>query len=566
VRIADRRRIAGSMTAVAVAVAAALLLAPAATSARGSVNKERNTFELGRDPAPQYGAPDVGKCTSGGGFKEVERAVAEATKDAGKPAAKADGALCAVAEVFLGWDEKAGTPRDAVLAAVPRQLGLVAPVQQALVATIPTDDARTLAEKLAPAATQFALRAPAARWGMATYRVRKGVTKVALVLQSAGVEVQPFPRSLAKGQSATLQGKVVAPYASPKVLVSDPRGELKTVDGTGDAFQAEVACGQVPGKIVVEIRGEEDGEPMVLATFPVACATDLPAAATVTPPAWPSSTAEQEKRILELVNAERTAVGLAPLDWDDAVAGVARQISEALRTGRAADVDVVQRLKAAGIASPVVVQSAAADREVGGAHERLLASPSNRANVLHADVTDAGVGVVSGTNVDGQNVVYVAEVFIRELPPVDVAKARDQLRSAVAQKRKDARTNAVTSDPTLDEVAQTWAESLAAAGGTLAKERRAELSASLDKRFRSVQVVSGAKQEILDFAEEPEVTKAARSVGVGVAQGKHPTLGRNAVYVAILLGTPRAAGDASEKPAGKGKVAAKPPAKKAGAK
>jgi hypothetical protein len=54
-------------------------------------------------------------------------------------------------------------------------------------------------------------------------------------------------------------------------------------------------------------------------------------------------------------------------------------------------------------------------------------------------------------------------------------------------------------------------------------------------------MVTGAKQEPLDFAEEPQIVSSGRSLGVGVAQGRHPVLGRNATYVTIMVGTPRGA-------------------------
>jgi hypothetical protein len=147
--------------------------------------------------------------------------------------------------------------------------------------------------------------------------------------------------------------------------------------------------------------------------------------------------------------------------------------------------------------------------------------------------------VVSKTDAEGRPIVYVTEVLVRELPKADVEQTRQALRSAVAQKRKDARTNAVASDPTLEGVAQKYAEALAGAGGTLSKEEASQLTAPLNKAFTKVTMVSGAKQEPLDFAEEPQTTAPGKTLGVGVATGRHPVLGRNATYVVLMVGTPR---------------------------
>ena len=187
--------------------------------------------------------------------------------------------------------------------------------------------------------------------------------------------------------------------------------------------------------------------------------------------------------------------------------------------------------------------SAAAERHFERAHDRLVSSPSNRANIMNREVTSLGVGAVARPDAEGKPMVYVTELFIKELPPVDVAKARSDLRAAVAQERKDARTTAISAHPALDETAQEYAEALAAAGGTLPKEKQTELTAPLNKVFKAVTMVSGAKQEPLDFAEEPQVTMPGKSLGVGVAQGRHPVLGRNAVYVVLMVGSPRSEAD-----------------------
>lgn len=557
----------------AAAVCAALALAlPGATDAASSRRRQPGKvsggqFTPGRPAVGAYGPDASLECVKGGVLEQILERLADAAKDAGKPAPQADGRVCAVAEAFLGWDPaREGQPRPRVLAFVSQWFGLPETVGPPIIDVLETEDERMIAERLAERGLAGpVLRAARPTIGVASLRVRKGETKIVVVVLDSAVELAPVPRRLDLNQTAKLTGKLVGGATDAEVHVSDAVGKLTETKGTGDAFAAEVACGDRPGRIQVEIRAQVEGRTAPVASFPIACGQDLPGAVALAAEPWPTDAAAAEKKIFELVNAERVAAGLQPLKLDPALSGIAREISAdlAARGGGSGGPSLGERLKKEGIASQLVLQSAGADRTYERAHERLLGSPSNRANIMHPEATHAGIGAVTQNDAEGRPLVIVTEVFIKELPPVDVAAVRQQLRDAVAQKRKDARTNALAPDPTLDEVAQTYAEALAAAGGGLDKERSAELTAPLNKPFRTVVMVSGAKPDPLDFAEEPQTTAPAKVLGVGVAQGKHAVLGRNAVYVVLMVGTPRGAAaedaaPAKKKPAPKKPAAAAP--------
>ncbi len=533
------------------ALAAAALLA-AAACAGGGMEARKTTgavaggqFAPGHAPAARYGADAGLRCPSGGAFRMVEGDLADLARPAMKAAAKGDGRLCGMAESFLGWDPSAPTPREEVVAFVSQWFGLVRPASQVMIATLETEDARIIADRVRDAARSFALNAAAPRFGMATQRVREGATRVAVVLQDAPIEVDPFPRRLGTGERATLSGRLLAGLANPQVLVGDPSGQVaRPEQPPGTRFAANIACGQKPGRIQVEIRAEpEGGRPdgvVVVASFPVACAKDLPTSVAVAPEPWPQDPEEQARKVAARVNAERTGAGLGPLLWDDALAGVARDVAATVRDqGGQAAVDLSAKLRARGIAAPVALQSAAVDLTAERAGEKLLQSPSNRANALSAEVNRIGVGIATGRSADGRAVVYVTELFLKEQPPLDVAAVRGKLREAIAQKRRDARATAVASDPQLEDVANAYAAALAAAGGELPKEKAQAITAPLSRAFRSVSMVSGAKAKVMDFAEEPKVISPGKLLGVGVAQGLHPVLGRNATYAVIMIGTRR---------------------------
>lgn len=551
---------------VALSVAAALAV-PGTASAAPRSRREPGKITAGqfapaRPPAASYGPNPNEECLTSGVFDDVMRQLEGTAKSNSRKAPTMDGRLCAVAEAFLGWDPSHdGVPRPKVLTFTSQWFGVPATVGAPTIATFETEDTRVIAQKVAEAVTNEVMRASYPRVGLATQRLRKGTTKIAFVVLDAAVELDPLPRRLELGQTAKLSGKLLGGAAEPRVLVSDSVGKLsEPKQGGADAFAAEVACGDRKGRVQVELRAEGGtGKTGTLAVFPVLCAEDLPKSVALAPEPWPTDQAGAESKIFELLNAERAQGGLPPLERDPVVGKVARELAAdiAARGGTPGGASIEERLKAEGIASQVILQSAAADRTYERAQDRLVASATNRSNIMTTEANKVGVGAVTQNDLEGHPVVIVTEVFVKELPPIDVAKVRQQLRDAVTQKRKDARTNALADDATLDATAQKYAEALAAGGGTLPKEKSQELTAPLNTGFRSVTMVSGAKPEPLDLAEEPQTTATGKVLGVGAAQGRHPVLGRNAVYAVIMVGTPRGATEpASATPAKKKKAAA----------
>ena len=108
-----------------------------------------------------------------------------------------------------------------------------------------------------------------------------------------------------------------------------------------------------------------------------------------------------ERQMLDLVNEERTAVGLRPLAWDDRLVPVARQHSEEMfrlkyfshqspATGSPFD-----RVRAAGISYTRAGENLAYAQSVSVAHRGLMQSPGHRENILRPEFTRMAVGVIS---------------------------------------------------------------------------------------------------------------------------------------------------------------------------
>jgi uncharacterized protein YkwD len=514
----------------------------AATAGGGAGQLAAGTFSPGGTPATSYG--ERVNCPPSSILKLMVTDTADQAQQAQKPAPQQDGRFCAIAQALLSWDEKQRIPENVAIF-VANYYGVLGTPRLVPPATIDVENERDLASRLEEPLMQYARQVSGqVRYGIATGRGSAGGTKVALAMQEPQVDIDPFPRMLDPNAQSTLSGRLVGTQTNPKILISDPKGKLQQPESKpGKEFSVPVSCGGLKGRMAVEIRGEEGGQPRLAAAFPVTCGVQPPTSVAVGPAA--GSTSQQERAIFDAINAERTEAGIKPLVWDDKVAQVARQTSEAeaqaAKSGSAgtAGADVGQRLKEAGIASPLALQNPAESRTAMGAQERFSLSPVHRANYMNTEATRGGVGVVTGVDPQaGGEVAFVTELFIRELAQVDVATSAPQLRDAIEKRRRSAGVATFKDDPALDKVAQDYANALAAAGGNISDAKHSQLVTPLYRNFRTVDFLSGAKVDPLEFADEKTViTSKEKSMGIGLAQGSHPSLGKNATYVVLLFGT-----------------------------
>ncbi|MCM2332812.1 MAG: CAP domain-containing protein [Anaeromyxobacteraceae bacterium] len=455
-----------------------------------------------------------------------------------------DGRLCAMATILLDWKSDEPPPLDALLF-LARGLGLVAPPLQVVLTTFETDDPRDIARALAGGLLDTAAKAGAPQIGLASKRAGKRMTRVVLLAQDPSVELAPLPRTLPLGGAATFQGTLLGGWERPAVVVSDAQGSMKEWPAqAGKDFKAELRCGDRPGQIVVVLRGEKDGQERRLANVPVRCGGEPPASFELVEKAWPADPAAQARLVLEQVNAERAAAGLTPLAWDDEVARVALSLAEDLADeqlkGTSSGVPVMDRLIKVGQGSPLVLQNPGQAATARRAAEAFLESPVHRANLMNPEITNGGVGVVIRQGANGQPTAFVTELFTRVLPELDPAKVRAEVRAGLMERRAAAKATALAMDATLDEVAQRYAEAMAAAGGNVSDAESEKLTGAVARKYKEINLVPGAKADPMEFAAEPTLLgKSGKGLGVGAARGKHPVLGKNAVYVVVITATKR---------------------------
>jgi uncharacterized protein YkwD len=525
---------------------AAILLLALGCAAGIAANKrspgviENGAFKPTRPPNPNYGPDPSLTCPERGIHDLVRDNVAELAKSGGKPLARPEGRLCAVADTLLGW-EKEETPPGLVRAFLSNYFGLPTPVQLLVIAPIETEDQKEIATRVADNINNFATNAVQPRYGLFTQRVKKGVTKIVVAMQDQNFELDPLPRRLELGAQATLSGRLLPPLENPKVQYTDLSGKLRSAAGTdGKSFKADIKCGDKPGSIPIQIFGGEKGAETPLANFTIACGMPLPTSVPLfEAPKGPVDPAQAEQKLFELMNADRVAAGLKPLELDKELSKIARGLSERrVKKVSISSADLASALKEAGISSPLVLESAAEAGSAEEAYARFSSNPTDRSYALNPDLTHIGIGAAPG-EVGGRPTIVITALFVKQLPPLDTKTLRAKLYEAVNRKRADARAPALAKDRLLDEIAQKYAEEMAAARGNLPKARQTELEAPLFKAFRTVNILGGVKSDPLEFAEEPGVIGPGKVIGIGVAQGTSAQLGKNSAFVVMFIGTRR---------------------------
>ncbi|HEY0190993.1 MAG TPA: CAP domain-containing protein, partial [Kofleriaceae bacterium] len=308
-------------------------------------------------------------------------------------------------------------------------------------------DPRSIVDQLAPDLASLLGTGGPARFGIgAVARRPDGTGAIVFALQDTAVALAELPRALPAGGSVVLDAVIDRRYREPEVFVTREDGrpeQLAITSPRADGFRLTFACGGHRGRQQLEISASDASGPSVLANFPVWCGTAPPDAATeVTGDDPPATTPEAAERyVLDAVNRDRAAAGLAVLAWDEPLAGVARGHSAEMHdrhevahvspvTGSVGD-----RIHAAKIRTRLVLENVARAYSVRQLHQGLMSSPGHRFNLMSTEVNHIGIGVVFGAPVAGSREMFVTEVFSYVPPAIDGATALRTVRDKLAAAR-----------------------------------------------------------------------------------------------------------------------------------
>lgn len=504
------------------------------------------TFAPASAPAARYNEspPPVPHTELG---DAVTAAVRDAARGAGLPVPVPDARLFRACAELADLALQQGTVAYPVIEFAMQRNGLIEPAPELLIVWGDVGSPGSMVKELQPRLVGVLRDGATARLGVgASQRAADGSGVAVFALQGSGVSTLPIPRAVAAGGRITIDAVVDPRFHDPEVFVTYQGGQTRQVElapGRPGGFVAQIECGAHHGRQQIEITASDVAGATVLANFPVWCGVAPPASVAVEslPDEAPVTVDDAERRLLASVNRDRAAAGLPALVWDGAVAAVARGYSEEMRrthlvahisptSGSAAD-----RVRAAHIRTGVVLENVARAYGVDEAHQALMNSPGHRANLMSAVATHIGIGVAFGEATSGRRELFITQVFTRVPPVFDHGQAVAAVRGKLAAARP---LPAVAS---LDRLAQELADGLAA--GKSADAAYQAISGQvngLGKLYQRVGSVITAVAD-LDAIDGAGLLggSSADELGLGVAQGPHPQIGDNALWIVVLLANRR---------------------------
>jgi uncharacterized protein YkwD len=446
------------------------------TGGHGAVDLDGiSLVELDIEPAgvwaEQYGFEVAHELTS------TELAIAQSLS--ALPVRHAPGLSRATREIARAAPDRANVPA-AMVDGLMSWAGLVDPPPRLVSVELPDDpddcvarfgpSCRAAIDSLVAQARRTMPSGAEIEYGVGVARASTGATRMMVALLAKSVHLEPIPVAIGVRDRVELRGRLTGELRSPSIEVIDPKGGWSSSPAplAGDrTFRAEVSCNGQRGAHQVEVLAEGAHGPEVAAIFPIYCGTQPPRTLRVTLEELdPRVSAQQVAHaIFHYLNDERRMRDLAPLEWDDRAAAVAEDHSVDMvkhgyvghrspRTG-----DVRDRFERARIRGTVLRENVARGYGPKGIHDSLMNSPGHRVNIVAADVSHVGIGVVIAppeTDVPGApRPVFATQNFFRK--PGAGAPSDDQLvptmKARVDALRKSARLAPAQWDPGLEAIA-----------------------------------------------------------------------------------------------------------------
>jgi uncharacterized protein YkwD len=431
-------------------------------------------------------------------------------------------------------------PMKAALDQAARHLGLVEPTPHVLaIASSTRDDvARRLGDDMA---SLLADRDYSHYGAVAIQRDGMGVYVITLAFRF--LELAPVARTVALGDSLALVGRLTHGLSTAELAITRPDGQV--VRGTrsrDNAFEFRVPAERA-GIYRVEILGESALGITVVANFPVYVGETPSDRIQLTASEAPiSDPALAASRLLELLNGERRAIGLAELPADPKLARIAAaHNADMLRhgfmghtspsTGTTAD-----RVANAGIRTSLVLENIGRGYSLNEVHASLMESPGHRGNLLNPFATQVGIAVAVRAE-QGHYVYLVTQLFTRVTPKLQ-PHAEAALLDAINRARRQAGRHELQSDANLARVAARAADSCFArqAGDAAVMEQVRSGLVELGANKAQVGALLSLASSLAELSEiaallDPSVSR----IGIGLSQGERPDTPPNTLCAVLLL-------------------------------
>ncbi|HYA63995.1 MAG TPA: CAP domain-containing protein [Candidatus Sulfotelmatobacter sp.] len=137
--------------------------------------------------------------------------------------------------------------------------------------------------------------------------------------------------------------------------------------------------------------------------------------------------------LLNAANRDRAAVGLPPLQWDNALAAAAHQHAllmaqrNALSHQFPGEPPMQDRARHAGARFSLIAENVAEGLTVAGLHTQWMNSPPHRANLLDPELNAVGISVVQSGNM-----LFAVEDFSTAVPSLSLKEQEQEISSQLA--------------------------------------------------------------------------------------------------------------------------------------
>lgn len=303
---------------------------------------------------------------------------------------------------------------------------------------------------------------PDASYVFGVARLEGNPTVQIVVLATRDLVLDPTPRAAAPGSKVVLAGRVERAFEDLTLLVADGPGRVRTIDvtpATDGRFRLELDAPKEPGSHLIEWTGEDArGWRASLLTIPIFVGDQAPEQL-ATPLASevpnPPQLADWEAAVIGKINALRAQEGLKATQTHPALVQLARQQAvKFAQTPNASPDPLFDQLNASGLRTRDAFQYRGVTFNLHSRIERALARPSVREQILKANFTRLAVAFAAN-----QTGGYAdAWLFSEALGPFDAKELSGQLLTELNRRRKSKGLAALNGHPSLDALAQTFAD------------------------------------------------------------------------------------------------------------
>jgi uncharacterized protein YkwD len=434
-------------------------------------------------------------------------------------------------------------PPGAAIELWAKHLGLFEPTPS--VALIKHGDPGLLPERIEADVLEASATHRYTHYGAYSFEHPQGAVAV-LVLSWRWAVLRTVPREVAPGAHIELSGELDADLEKPQLIVAGPDGRsTRGKPGTGRRFTFDVPL-ETPGEHRIELLADGPRGATVVANFPVYAGV---------PPRTRVEALSDERnttgtpavvaaRVLELLNEERARAGVPPVQTSARLEAVALAHSEDMRdagfvghtspsTGSASD-----RVRRAGMRVVLVRENIGRGYSAEGVHRGLMDSPGHRDNIVSAEVTHVGLGVVEVAETGGR-AYLVTQVFTRIPERIEPGAARDELIERLAKARAARGLPAQRHDEAMSALCEKAARRFFAEPALQERPLLEALSAQAAKAGLRYQRLSALMLLATSIEEASEVAALLdpklKAIGLGIAQGSRPDSAEGAIAVVALL-------------------------------